>query len=66
MEEWSKVHLMDLRDALDACRDGRIPDMKSEVALQRLAQHLGYIRLLDCFIEDLPDSLRARAEEARR
>ena len=50
MEEWSKVHLVDLRDAIAMCRDGRIPDMKSEVALLRLADHVGYLHQLDRFV----------------
>lgn len=42
MEEWSRSHVFELGEALEACRDGRIPDMKTEVALGRLASHLGY------------------------
>lgn len=52
MEEWSRVHLVDLRDAITMCRDGRIPDMKSEVALLRLADHVGYVHQLDRFAGD--------------
>lgn len=36
MEEWSRVHLLELGEAMGMCRDGRIPDMKTEVALGRL------------------------------
>ena len=50
----------DLRDAIEMCRDGRIPDMKTEVALLRLADHLGYVHQLDAFADDLPADLRAR------
>ncbi|MEM9379774.1 MAG: NUDIX hydrolase [Planctomycetota bacterium] len=60
MEEWSRVHLLDLRDAIEMCRDGRIPDMKTEVALLRLADHLGYVHQLDAFVDDLPTDLRTR------
>lgn len=54
MEEWSRVHLVSLGEAVAMCRDGRIPDMKTEVALLRLADHLGYVPALDAFVEDLP------------
>jgi len=54
MEEWSRVHLVSLGEAIAMCRDGRVPDMKTEVALLRLADHLGYIPALDAFVEDLP------------
>jgi len=54
MEEWSQVHLVSLGEAITMCRDGRIPDMKTEVALLRLADHLGYLPTLDLFAEDLP------------
>ena len=57
MEEWSRVHLIDLREAIVMCRDGRIPDMKTEVALLRLADHLGYLHQLDTFVGDLPAEL---------
>lgn len=60
MEEWSRVHLFDLRDAIEMCRDGRVPDMKTEVALLRLADHVGFIPTLDCFASDLPSPLRER------
>ena len=53
MEEWSRVHLLDLGEAIAMCRDGRVPDMKTEVALLRLADHLGYVPALDAFAEDL-------------
>lgn len=40
MEEWGRVHVLGLDDALARCRDGRIPDMKTELALARLAARL--------------------------
>ena len=43
-----------LGEAIAMCRDGRVPDMKTEVALLRLADHLGYVPALDAFIKDLP------------
>ncbi|MFT5732269.1 MAG: ADP-ribose pyrophosphatase [Planctomycetota bacterium] len=60
MEEWSRVHLFDLRDAITMCRDGRIPDMKTEVALLRLSAHVGFLPSLDCYVDQLPAELRAR------
>lgn len=58
MEEWSRVHLFDLRDAILMCRDGRIPDMKTEVAMLRLAEHVGYLPALDRYVSDLPVDLQ--------
>ncbi len=58
MEEWSQLARFELREALTACRDGSIPDMKTEVALWRLADHLGYLPQLGCFVRDLPPELR--------
>lgn len=60
MEEWSRVHLIDLREAITMCRDGRIPDMKSEVALLRLADHVGYVHQLDRFAHELGDGVPFR------
>jgi ADP-ribose pyrophosphatase len=60
MEECAELVVRELRDAISACRSGEIPDMKTEVALLRLADHLGYIPQLDCFARDLPEDLRSR------
>lgn len=60
MEEWGRLIIMDLGDAITACRDGRIPDLKTEVGLLRLADHLGYIPQLEMGVKDLPSDLRAR------
>jgi ADP-ribose pyrophosphatase len=60
MEEGGEVVERELAAAIAACRSGEIPDMKTEIALLRLADHLGYIPQLDCFAEDLPEPLRAR------
>ena len=32
------------------CRDGRVPDMKTELALARLADELGFVPMLDRFL----------------
>ncbi len=42
MEEGTRVVELDLAEAIRMCRDGRIPDMKTEVALLRLADRLRY------------------------
>lgn len=70
MEEWSVLHRFDLREAIRACRTGVIPDMKTEVALLRLADALGYLPQLGCFADELPggraeghDSLGAGQEQ---
>ncbi len=54
MEEWGQILKMELGEALRRTRTGEIPDMKTEVALSRLADHLGYIPQLGCFASDLP------------
>jgi ADP-ribose pyrophosphatase len=60
MEEAGEIVEHELAAAIAACRSGEIPDMKTEIALLRLADHLGYIPQLDCFAEDLPEPLRSR------
>lgn len=60
MEEGTRRVVMDLRDAIAACRDGGIPDMKTEIALLRLADRLGYLPQLDVFVDELPAELQAR------
>ncbi len=60
MEECSTLWTATLGEAIAACRDGRIPDMKTEVALVRLADHLGYVHALDAFVDELPAELRER------
>jgi ADP-ribose pyrophosphatase len=60
MEEFGKVHCVELGEAISACRDGRIPDMKTEVGLLRLADQIGYIPQLGCFADELPGDLAAR------
>lgn len=41
MEEGARVVVLELGEAIAACRRGAIRDMKTEVALLRLADHLG-------------------------
>ena len=60
MEELSEPVREPLADAVESCRTGRIPDMKTEIALLRLADHLGYIPQLDCYVDELPEPLRSR------
>tara|TARA_R110002126_G_scaffold6872_3_gene34689 strand:- start:6482 stop:7294 length:813 start_codon:yes stop_codon:yes gene_type:complete len=60
MEEWGRIHRMDLGDAIRACRTGEIPDMKTEVGLLRLADAIGFVPQLDCYLADLPAEVRAR------
>jgi predicted secreted protein len=50
----------ELVDAIEACRRGEIPDMKTEIALLRLADHLGYLPQLRAFADELPDVWRER------
>ncbi|MFT7462295.1 MAG: ADP-ribose pyrophosphatase [Pseudohongiellaceae bacterium] len=54
MEEGANVRVLEIREAITACRTGDVPDMKTELGLLRLAEHLGYIPQLDCFVDELP------------
>ena len=60
MEEWSELHRFELGAAIRACRTGEIPDLKTEVALLRLADHLGWIPQLGCFARELDVNLLER------
>lgn len=60
MEECSRLVRLELGEAIRAARSGAIPDMKTEIALLRLADHLGWIPQLDLFASDLPPDLAAR------
>ena len=60
MEEWGVMHCMDLDQAISRCRSGEIPDMKTEVALLRLCDHIGYLPQLRRFVSELPEELQAR------
>jgi ADP-ribose pyrophosphatase len=60
MEEGAGIVLLELGEAIAACRAGDIPDMKTELGLLRLADHLGYVPQLDCFVDELPPALRER------
>lgn len=60
MEEGATVEVLELRDAITRCRDGRLPDAKTEIGLLRLADLVGYIPQLDCFVDELPEELQAR------
>jgi hypothetical protein len=60
MEECAELVEFDLGVAIEACRSGKIPDMKTEIGLLRLADHLGYLPQLDCFVDDLPRQLQSR------
>ena len=60
MEEVGRLVRQELGAAIEACRRGDIPDMKTELALFRLCDHLGFIPQLGCFASELPEPLRAR------
>lgn len=61
-EEGTRMVTLTLREAIRACREGRIPDAKTELGVLRLADFLGYIPQLDVFKADLPAELAARYE----
>lgn len=60
MEHGTRAVVLDLGVAIARCRSGEIPDMKTEIALLRLCDALGYLPQLRCFREDLPPDLAAR------
>ena len=60
MEEAASLVTLELADAIEACRSGGIPDLKTEVGLLRLADHLGYLPQLRCFADELPAALASR------
>ena len=60
MEEAASLVTLELAEAIEACRSGAIPDMKTELGLLRLADHLGYLPQLRCFVDELPPALAAR------
>jgi ADP-ribose pyrophosphatase len=60
MEEVGRLVRYELAAAIEACRRGDVPDMKTELALFRLCDHLGFIPQLGCFARELPEPLRAR------
>ncbi len=59
MEEGTRMVVLELRDAIRKCRSGEIPDMKSEIALLRLCDAIGYVPQLGLFLDELPDALAA-------
>jgi ADP-ribose pyrophosphatase len=60
MEEAGRLVVLELGAAIEACRSGAIPDMKSEVALLRLADHLGWLPQLGMFAHELPPEFERR------
>lgn len=60
MEHGTRAVVMDLDEAIAQCRSGAIPDMKTEIALLRLCDAIGYLPQLRCFRDDLPPDLSAR------
>ena len=60
MEEATRPVILDLTEAIRMCRDGRIPDMKTEIGLLRLCDRIGYLPQLGCFLDELPPEWRRR------
>jgi len=60
MEHGTRAVVLDLADAIARCRRGEIPDMKTEIALLRLCDAVGYLPQLRCFRDDLPPDVAAR------
>ena len=59
MEECGEILTLELSEAIRLCRDGTIPDLKTEVGLLRLCDHIGYLPQLGCFADELPRELAA-------
>lgn len=59
-EQGTRMVTRELREAIRACRAGEVADAKTELALLRLADLLGYLPQLDCFVDDLPPGLREK------
>jgi ADP-ribose pyrophosphatase len=57
MEEGGNVLVLRLDDAIAACRRGEVPDMKTEIALLRLADAIRWVPQLSRFVDDLPADL---------
>jgi len=60
MEQGQRVLVLDLVEAIARCRRGEIPDMKTEIGLLRLCDHIGFLPQLGLFADELPDDLRDR------
>jgi 8-oxo-dGTP pyrophosphatase MutT (NUDIX family) len=60
MEEHTEIVLLPLREAIRRCRAGEIPDMKTEIGLLRLCDAIGYLPLLDRFVDELPKYMQKR------
>ncbi|MBL9087010.1 MAG: NUDIX hydrolase [Planctomycetia bacterium] len=60
MEHGTQVLVLPVEEAIAACRRGDVPDMKTEMALLRLCDLVGYVPSLGCFVDDLPAKVRAR------
>lgn len=60
MEQGTRAVVLDLVEAIARCRRGDIPDMKTELALLRLCDAIGYLPQLRCFRDELPADLAAR------
>lgn len=60
MEHGTTVVVLPVAEAIAACRRGDVPDMKTEVALLRLCDAVGYVPSLDAFVDELPPAVAAR------
>lgn len=54
MEQGGGVVLLPLSEAIRRCRSGEIPDMKTEVALLRLCDEIGWLHAHDRFLDGAP------------
>lgn len=61
MEQGGHVFLLPLDEAIHRCRTGAVPDAKTEIALLRLCDLLGYSPHHGAFWADLPEAARPPA-----
>ncbi len=62
MEEAGEVVILPIDEAVRRCRSGEMPDSKTEVALLRLCDLIGYSVQLGRFLDELPDDVRPKPE----
>lgn len=60
MEEASEIRFVELSEALAMCHNGEIEDTKTEIGIQRLAYHLGFLPELGLWVDGLPKGLSKR------
>ncbi len=60
MEQDQRVRVLEVAEAIELCRTGEIPDMKTEIGLLRLCDKIGFLPQLGMFMDELPPKVRLR------